>query len=162
MFLGMVPNLLQVFGGHKILCQRKPGADHKRADQIERRKYQEGEAPLPVRGDDAGDKAPEKSADHGSRHIRRHGAAHAASGPFLVHVGEHDGNDAGHEKALGETPEDERSEAGGSCRQGGRNGQQEQRRYDDFLAPAALGNHADDGCGESGGKNRRAHGETDF
>src|SRR5208282_2818980 len=50
MFLGMVPNLLQVFGGHKVLCQRKPGADHKRADQVERRKYQEGEAPLPVRG----------------------------------------------------------------------------------------------------------------
>ena len=53
-------------------------------------------------------------------------------------------------------------EAGGSRRQGGRNGQQEQRGYDDFLASAALGDHADDGCGESGGKNRRAYGETDF
>ncbi len=63
---------------------------------------------MPVSCDNAGDKAPEKSADHGSRHIRGHGAAHAASGPFLINVGEHNGDDTRYEKALGETPEDER------------------------------------------------------
>jgi hypothetical protein len=107
-------------------------------------------------------KASEKSADHSSRDVGRHGAAHAASGPFLIHVGEHDSNDARHEKALGETPENQGAQAGGSRRQSGGNGQQEQRGHDHLLASAALGNHADDGGGESGGKNGGAYRQTHF
>ncbi len=106
MFLGVMQNLLQVFGPHKLRRRRKPGADQNRTNQVEGGKHCEGGAPMPVSGDDAADKAPEKSADHGSRYIRRHGAAHAASSPFLINVGEHGSDDARYKKALGETPED--------------------------------------------------------
>ncbi len=107
MFPGLLPSLPQVFGPHKILGRRKPRANHDRAHQVERGQDQESSAPLPVSGDEAGEKASEKPTDHGSRHIRRHGAPDAACGTFLIDVSEHDGDDAGHEKPLGESPEDQ-------------------------------------------------------
>ena len=115
---------------------------------------------MPVGGDDAGDKAAQKSSDNRAGHIGRHGAADAASGPFLINVGEHHRDDTRYEKTLGETPEDERAQGGGGRRQGGGNGQKKQRWHDHFFAPTALGNHSDNGCGERGRKNSRAYGET--
>src|ERR1035437_2239395 len=106
MFLGVIQDLPQVIGPHKLLRRRKPGAGQNRANQVEGGEHHEGGAPMPVSGNDAADKAPEKSADHGSGYIRRHGPAHAASGPFLINVGEHGSDDARYKKALGETPED--------------------------------------------------------
>jgi len=135
MLPGVAQNLPHVFGAHKILRQRKPRADHKRSDQVERGEHQKCKPPMPMSRDDAAEKASEKSADYRSRDVRRHGPSHATSGPFFIHVSEHDGNHAGHEESLRKAPENKRVQTSRSRRQRGGNRQQKQRSTMTFLRP---------------------------
>ena len=149
-----------VFGGDKIHRQRQPLAHGERAEQIQYSQNNERRPPAPVRGDDAGEESSKKAAEDRPSHVGGHDRADAP-GIFLVDVGHHHGDDAGHENSLREAPEDQGVEALRSRGQQGRHRHGEERRHDDFFAFDGFRNHAGEGRYERHRQRDGAHGLGD-